>query len=75
MVEAVEGPLAPFASDAGDRGADGAAGVSHGPDFLWGELDDRLAEVLARVTVEDLCRRAAREAVPRATVEGYEYQI
>jgi Rrf2 family protein len=78
VVEAVEGPLAPFASDAGDRGADGAdgaAGVSHGPDFLWGELGDRLAEVLARVTVEDLCRRAAREAVPRATVEGYEYQI
>jgi Rrf2 family protein len=70
VVEAVEGQLAPFASE---RGA--PAAPSSGPDFLWDELTERLGAVLADVTVEDLCRRAAREAVPRAALEGYEYQI
>jgi len=85
LVEAVEGPLTPFSPEAGDLSptADGADGVegsglvprSNGPDFLWDELGSRLGRVLEGVTIEDLCRRAARDAVPRAAVEGYEYQI
>ena len=30
---------------------------------------------LAALTVEDLCRRAARDSIPRSDVDGYEYQI
>jgi len=82
VVEAVEGPLTlttpppaqPPESD--DTSAEAlAAAPSHGPDFLWEHLADRVGEVLESVTLEDLCRRAARAAVPRADVAGYEYQI
>ena len=58
-------------SDEGERRRAAAAG----PDFLWSELAGQLGEVLAATTVEDLCRRAARESVPRAELAGYEYQI
>ena len=79
LIEAVEGPLAPFAREAPDESVGGPDAepppTSNGPDFLWDELGSQLGAVLAAVTVEDLCRRAARDAVPRAAVDGYEYQI
>ena len=50
-------------------------GLGRGPGFLWPELSERLGDVLASVTIEELCRRAALEAVPRAPLAGYEYQI
>jgi Rrf2 family protein len=74
VVEAVEGPLAPFGHDP-IVADDATEASSRGPDFLWDELSARLAGVLADITIEDLCRRAARDAVPRTELEGYEYQI
>jgi len=73
VIEAVEGPLTLFGRECRDEEA--AEASANGPDFLWEELGDRLGEILAGVTLEDLCRRAARNAVPRTEVEGYEYQI
>lgn len=79
VIEAVEGPLVPFAREAAEESAGVASAdpvpSSNGPDFLWDELGSQLGDVLAAVTVEDLCRRAARDGVPRAAVDGYEYQI
>ena len=80
IVEAVEGPItlaAPSPAETAREGqeADRPSQPSHGPDFLWDELSERVGEVLEGVTLEDLCRRAARDAVPRADVAGYEYQI
>ena len=88
IVEAVEGPLDPFAHETDGAAPDRPDGEGaeprpesertageYGPDFLWNELTGQLADVLAAVTIEDLCRRAAHDAVPRAEVAGYEYQI
>jgi len=72
VVEAIEGPLE--AAEASDRG-DGAGGGSGRPDFLWPELSARVAEVLEGVSVESLCREAARRAVARAGAEAVTYQI
>lgn len=87
-IEAVEGPLTlvgPGSSPASGEPEAAAAPVpaeagggvvgSHGPDFLWEELASRVGAVLESVTLEDLCRRAARDAVPRVDMAGYEYQI
>ena len=53
----------------------GASGEPRGPDFLWPQIAGRFADVLDEVTVADLCREAAREAVPRAAHDAYSYQI
>jgi len=73
VAEAVEGPLAPFSEVIAEPDEEGAS--AHRPDFLWAGLTRSLAEVLAGVSLDDLCRQAARGSVPRAPVEGYEYQI
>ena len=81
-IEAVEGPLtllgggSPGEQEAAAQELEpqGAA-VARGPDFLWADLASRVGALLEGVTLEDLCRRAARDAVPRAGVAGYEYQI
>jgi Rrf2 family protein len=77
-IEAVEGPLTLFGGPSADDDTtpgEGAVPTRSGPDFLWGDLASQVGAVLEGVTLEDICRRAAREAVPRASVAGYEYQI
>ena len=82
VLEAVEGPIALFAqrgleeARAGDFPLlSGGSASGMGPDFLWEGLGERLGQVLAQTTIEDLCREASRDGVPRAATEGYEYQI
>lgn len=81
ILEAVEGPIALFGSGSDvehpeDRGAPPSrASGARGPDFIWPELTQQLAEVLEETTIDDLCRQAARDGIRRAAVEGYEYQI
>lgn len=71
VVEAVEGPLEGEGA-APEPGGDGAA---YRPAFLWPELSRRFGEVLASWTLEDLCREAARSAVPRADADATMYHI
>jgi Rrf2 family protein len=69
IVEAVEGPL----TEALDpEGAD--AGV-YRPDFLWQQLAGRLGEALDSISVESLCRDAARLQVPRTSSRAPMYFI
>jgi Rrf2 family protein len=84
IVEAVEGPLVETATptqvgrtDSGSKpaAATGEASAAHRPDFVWPRLAGRFVEVLDEVTVADLCRDAAREAVPRAEHAAYSYEI
>jgi Rrf2 family protein len=67
VVEAVEGRaerwFAPEAAQAP------AAPVPYRPAFLWPRLADRFAGTLAAITLEDLCRDAAKASVRRADVE------
>jgi DNA-binding IscR family transcriptional regulator len=72
IVEAVEGPL-----------ADGLAGgppprdrrPAHRPNFLWPELCSRIEATLREVSLAEVCRRAASEAVRRADAESRVYHI
>jgi Rrf2 family iron-sulfur cluster assembly transcriptional regulator len=72
IVEAVEGPL-----------TEGLAGgppprdrrPAHRPNFLWSELCERIEATLAEVSLEEVCRRAASEAVRRAGAESRVYHI
>lgn len=61
VVEAVEGPL-----DAAAKRARRADATPHHPSFLWPQVATALAETLAGTSLEEVCRRAARAAVPRA---------
>ncbi len=61
-----EGP--PGGADAGDLDL-------FRPDFLWDDLSERFARVLAEITLEALCQRAARSAVRRSGEEAHTYQI
>jgi Rrf2 family protein len=66
IVEAVEGPL-----------SEGLAGgppprdrrPAHRPNFLWSELCERIESALGDVSLAEVCRRAANEAVRRAGAE------
>jgi hypothetical protein len=51
------------------------AELQYRPDFLWAELSEGFGRVLAEVTLDLLCRRAAQAAVPRSNAEAYTYQI
>jgi Rrf2 family protein len=89
IVEAVEGPLidsaipatgarggaGPQAGAAESQGPGGAVADSHRPDFVWPRLAGRFGAVLEETTVADLCRDAARKAVPRADHAAYSYEI
>lgn len=66
VVEAIEGPL---------QGNEEPERSPAGPGFLWTELTQGFAEVLSGVTLESLCRDAARQGVRREEPEGYTYQI
>jgi Rrf2 family protein len=71
IVEAVEGPL----DEMPTAEAAPSSSAPCRPDFLWPELADRFRAVLEEVTVERLCRDAARASVERAGAEAYTYQI
>jgi Rrf2 family protein len=62
IVEAVEGPIGAAVAMPAPAGAR----RSLRPDFLWPDLAERFAEVLADVSLEQLCRDAARAEVERA---------
>jgi Rrf2 family protein len=71
VVEAVEGPLAKgLAAE-----PPGAGASSHRPDFLWPALAEGLAGVLGRISLEGLCRDAARASVERAAPPAPMYFI
>jgi Rrf2 family iron-sulfur cluster assembly transcriptional regulator len=76
VVEAVEGPIASERVGAGAR-ARRAAGMPspYEPAFLWAPLSSRLGDALAEVTLETLCRDAARAAVRRADEDARMYFI
>jgi Rrf2 family protein len=71
IVEAVEGPLGKALGMAAPEGASSALR----PDFLWGDLAERLGEVLTETTLEELCREAARADVERAHPDAPMYFI
>lgn len=73
IVEALEGSLQEGVPPAELRARTGEA--VHRPDFLWPELAERLARLLDETTLETLCHRAARAAVPRSQPETYTYEI
>ena len=71
VVAAVEGPLEEaLAMEAPEAGAS-----SLRPDFLWGELAERMAALLDETSLEDLCRAAARADVARAHPDAPMYFI
>jgi len=63
VVEAVDGPLSEALSPAPPEAA---ARTPYRPDFLWPALATSVAGLLARVSVETLCRDASRAQVERA---------
>ena len=69
VVEAVEGPLED------PEGAAPESASSYRPDFLWPLLAQRFGEVLDAITLEDLCRGAARAQVARAAPDAPMYFI
>ncbi len=72
VVEAVEGSLGPTSTlGAPSRERDSA----YRPDFVWAELAARFARALEDVTLEDLCREAARSRVERAAPDAPMYFI
>ena len=78
IVEAVEGPIgaAPWLEPAGVHpGSKPACTVPYRPDFLWGLLAASFSEVLAELSIEDICRLAAKAAVRRANLEAHVYEI
>jgi Rrf2 family protein len=72
VVEAVEGSLQRVLA-AGPPPRAGA--VAYRPSFLWSNLAERLGAVLEEITVESLCRQAARGAVKRAHPGSHMYFI
>jgi len=62
IVEAVEGPIGAMVAMPAPAGAR----RSLRPDFLWGDLAERFADVLGDLSLEQLCRDAARAEVERA---------
>ncbi len=72
VVEAIEGPLRESLVPESDPER---AGSGLRPTFLWTQLAGRLAEDLAGTTLDDLCRQAARRAVPRADDDSHTYVI
>jgi Rrf2 family protein len=70
IVEAVEGPL----SDALAGGPEAGQSPLR-PDFLWRELAERMGDLLAETTLEEICRAAARADVERAHPDAPMYFI
>ena len=62
IVEAVEGPIGAAAALPVPAGAK----RSLRPDFLWPDLAERFADALGEMSLEQVCRDAARAEVERA---------
>lgn len=72
VVEAVEGPL----QEEGRMGPSGSSpGSHHRPDFLWSDIASGFRSVLSGISIESLCRRAAKTGVARSRAEAIVYQI
>jgi Rrf2 family protein len=76
IVEAVEGPLNGRRTKGRRRIAeDKASPSSYRPSFLWPMLSESIADILARTTLEALCREAQRSSVRRAHSDVHMYFI
>lgn len=71
VLEAIEGPLGGGPSPE----EDGWPASGHRPDFLWDDIAQRTAGMLADIAVADICREAARRSVERELPRGLDYQI
>ncbi|MCP4903681.1 MAG: Rrf2 family transcriptional regulator [bacterium] len=71
VIEAIEGPL----SSRDDPDTESWRDSVHRPDFLWGDLSDRMAGLLGEIAVSDICREAVRQSVQRDLPDGLDYQI
>ncbi len=71
IVEAIDGPLSENLSKVAEDWSDS----TYRPDFLWPDLAQRMAGLLAEISVADLCREAARRSVARDLPDGLDYQI
>lgn len=71
VVEAIDGPLSERIANVGLEWPDS----DYRPDFLWKDLSERVATMLAEIAVADLCREAARRSVTRNLPAGLDYQI
>jgi len=76
IVEAVEGPLNGRRTKGRRRVAEDKSSQSlYRPSFLWPMLSDSIADILARTTLEALCREAQRSSVRRAHSDVHMYFI
>ncbi len=73
VIEAIEGPFVPHSATTIED--DDWPASNHRPDFLWDELAQRTATMLAGIMVSDICREAARRSVERELPSGLDYQI
>jgi len=73
VIEAIEGPLDEAFAMPAPEPAEGDA--SFRPGFLWGQLADRVGAALTSLTLETLCREAARRRIARAESEAPMYFI
>jgi Rrf2 family iron-sulfur cluster assembly transcriptional regulator len=71
VVEAVEGRLA----DGLEMAPPEAGTSSLRPDFLWRDLAERLGDVLDELSLDEICRHAARADVERAHPDAPMYFI
>jgi Rrf2 family iron-sulfur cluster assembly transcriptional regulator len=74
VIEAVEGPLGCRRS-AREAPEDADAQVRGRPDFLTPLLVERVETLLAAISLEEVCRHAARAGVERIGFRGPDYQI
>lgn len=76
IVEAVEGPLDGRGARARRRiGGDKHSPTPYRPSFLWAMLSESIGDVLARTTLEAMCREAQRSSVRRAHSDVHMYFI
>jgi Rrf2 family transcriptional regulator, iron-sulfur cluster assembly transcription factor len=76
IVEAVEGPLDGSGARARRRiGGDKHSPTPYRPSFLWPMLSESIADVLARTTLEAMCREAQRSSVRRSHSDVHMYFI
>lgn len=73
VLEAIEGPLSEGSTAAG--GVENWPASDHRPDFLWNDIAQRTAGMLAGIAVADICREAARRSIERELPSGLDYQI
>ena len=71
VLEAVEGPL----HERSTSEVDDWPASEYRPDFLWDDIAQRTARMLAEVAISDICREAARRSVERDLPSGLDYQI